>query len=110
MPVAFEAGTYTHGDIKLPRVDAIAAKDATGKLWLAITNLDPNQAADVEINLIGLTPKSVTGETLTAPKVDSINTFDTPNTVVPKPVTAKIQAGKLALKLDAKSVSVISAE
>ena len=110
VPAVFDAGTYTHGDIKLPRVDAIAAKDATGKLWLAITNLDPNQAADVEINLVGLTPKSATGETLTAPKVDSINTFDAPNTVVPKPVTAKIQAGKLALKLEAKSVSVISVE
>ena len=44
VPVAFNAGTYTHGDISLPRVDAIAAKDASGKLWLEITNLDPNQA------------------------------------------------------------------
>ena len=43
VPVTFDAGTYTHGDITLPRVDAIAAKDANGKLWLEITNLDPNQ-------------------------------------------------------------------
>ena len=43
VPVTFDAGTYTHGDITLPRVDAIAAKDAGGKLWLALTNLDPNQ-------------------------------------------------------------------
>ena len=28
VPVTFDAGTYTHGDITLPRVDAIAAKDA----------------------------------------------------------------------------------
>ena len=27
VPVTFDAGTYTHGDITLPRVDAIAAKD-----------------------------------------------------------------------------------
>ena len=44
VPVAFEAGTYTHGSVTLPRVDAIAAKDAAGKLWLAITNLDPDHA------------------------------------------------------------------
>ena len=38
VPITFIAGTYTHGDITLPRVDAIAAKDKNGKLWLAITN------------------------------------------------------------------------
>ena len=41
VPVTFDAGTYTHGNITLPRVDAIAAKDASGKLWLEVTNLDP---------------------------------------------------------------------
>ena len=37
----FDAGRYTHGDIALPRVDAIAAKDDAGTLWLALTNVDP---------------------------------------------------------------------
>ena len=78
VPVTFDAGTYTHGDITLPRVDAIAARDATGKLWLEITNLDPNQAAEIEANLGGITAKSAAGETLTAPKVDSVNTFEAP--------------------------------
>jgi alpha-N-arabinofuranosidase len=48
VPVTFDAGTYTLGNISLPRVDAIAAKDTTGKLWLAITNLDPNTRLDME--------------------------------------------------------------
>ena len=46
VPVTFDAGAYTHGDITLPRVDAIAAKDAAGTLWLALTNVDPNRPAD----------------------------------------------------------------
>lgn len=108
VPVAFNAGTYTHGDISLPRVDAIAAKDATGRLWLAITNLDPNQSIDIEANLAGITARSAAGETLTALKVDSVNTFEAPNTVVPKPVSATVQGGKLTLKLEPKSVTVIS--
>jgi alpha-N-arabinofuranosidase len=110
VPVAFDAGTYTHGDISLPRVDAIAAKDKAGKLWLAITNLDPNQPVEIEASLTGITAKSAAGETLTTPKVDSVNTFDAPNTVVPKPVSAKAQNGKLALKLEPKSVTVVSVE
>ena len=110
VPVSFDAGSYTHDNITLPRVDAIAAKDKAGKLWLAITNLEPNQPVEIEVSLAGITAKSASGEILTAPKVDSINTFDEPNTVVPKPVSAKIQDGKLALKLEPKSVTVVSVE
>jgi len=108
VPVAFNAGTYTHGDISLPRVDAIAAKDASGKLWLELTNLDPNQSVEIQATLTGATGKTAVGETLTAPKVDSVNTFEAPNTVVPKPVSAPVQGGKLTLKLEPKSVTVIS--
>jgi alpha-N-arabinofuranosidase len=108
VPVSFEAGSYKHGDIALPRVDAIAAKDTAGKLWIAITNVDPNQPVEVEANLTGLTAKSATGETLTAPNVDSVNTFEAPNTVGPKPVSAKVDGGKLVMKLAPKSVTVLS--
>jgi alpha-L-arabinofuranosidase len=108
VPVTFDAGTYTHDGITLPRVDAIAAKDKAGKLWLAITNVDPTQSAELDVSLAGMNAKSAAGETLTAPKVDSVNTFDAPNTVVPKPISAKAQDGKLTLELAPKSVTVIA--
>ena len=108
VPVSFDAGTYTHGDITLPRVDAIAAKDKSGKLWLAITNVDPNQPVEVEASLNGITAKSASGESLTAPKVDSVNTSDAPTTVMPKSVAVNVQGSKLSLKLEPKSVTVVS--
>jgi alpha-L-arabinofuranosidase len=110
VPVTFDAGWYTRGDVALPRVDAIAAKDANGKLWLEITNLDPNQPVEIEASLGGITAKSAAGETLTAPKVDSVNSFDAPNIVVPKPVSARVQGGKMTLKLEPKSVTVVLVE
>ena len=110
VPVVFNAGTYTHGDITLPRVDAVAAKNASGRLWLAVTNVDPNRPAEVEVSLSGVTATSAAGEALTAPRVDSVNTFDAPNTVAPKPVSAKAQGGKLSLRLEPKSVTVVSVE
>ena len=110
VPVAFDAGTYTLGDIRLPRLDAIAAKDASGKLWLEITNLDPEEPAEIEAELAGSQVKSAAGEMLTAPKVDSVNSFEAPNAVVPKPISAKVQDGKLALKLEPKSVTVVALE
>ena len=110
MPVIFNADVYVHGDISLPRVDAIAARDATGKLWVEITNLDPNRSIEIEATLPGITAKSAAGQTLTAPKVDGVNTFETPTKVAPKPMTAEVQGGKLILKLEPKSVTVLSVE
>jgi len=110
IPVTFNAGTYTHDDVTLPRVDAIAAKGKDGKLWVEVTNVDPNEPVEIELHFAGTTAKSAAGATLTAPQVDSVNTFDAPNTVVPKPISAKTQGGKLTLKLEPKSVTVVAIE
>jgi alpha-N-arabinofuranosidase len=110
VPVRFDAGTYAHGDVVLPRVDAIAAKDPAGKLWLAVTNLDPNESVAVEASFSSITPRSAAGQTLTAPRVDSVNTFEAPDTVAPKPIAATVHGSVLALTLAPKSVTVISVE
>jgi len=110
VPVSFDAGSYTYGDVTLPRVDAIAAKGMDGKLWLAVTNVDPHQPATIEVGVAGVTAHTASGETLTAPKVDSVNSFEAPDTVVPKPISASVQDGKLALTVAPKSVTVLSVE
>jgi alpha-L-arabinofuranosidase len=110
VPVRLEAGFYTHRDVALPRVDAIAAKDASGKLWLAVTNLDPNRPVTIEASLTGVTATAAAGETLTAPKVDSVNTFDAPATVVPKPIAGTVRGGTVTLALEPKSVTVVSVQ
>jgi alpha-N-arabinofuranosidase len=110
VPVAFDAGTYTQSGISVPRVDAIAARDASGRLWLEITNLDPEKPVDVDAEIAGMTAKSAHGETLAASAVDSVNTFAAPNAVVPKPVSANLKSGRLALTVEPKSVTVISLE
>ncbi|MGA2570231.1 MAG: alpha-L-arabinofuranosidase C-terminal domain-containing protein [Terracidiphilus sp.] len=110
VPVKFDAGTYTHGDfaLALPRVDAIAAKDASGRLIVEITNIDPEKPLDIDADLSGIDVKSVKGETLTAPAVDSINTFDAPNTVTPKPAVAEVRNGRLSLTVAPRSVTVLT--
>lgn len=102
VPVKLDAGTYQEGDTALPRLDAIAARGADGAVWLSISNLDPRQAAEVE-----LPAKTATGQTLAAPRFNSINTFDAPNTVAPKSVSAKAKGGKLVLPLAPASVTVV---
>ncbi len=108
LPVSYEGGEYAHGDLRLPRVDVIAAKDAGGKIWLAIANLDPNQVAEVAVSSTGAALKTAAGETLTAPKVDSVNTFAAPHAVVPKPLAIRVAAGKARLRLAPASVTVVA--
>jgi alpha-N-arabinofuranosidase len=108
VPVSFDAGTYSQGELTLPRVDAIAAKDKAGKLWMAVTNLDANRPVTVAATVSGFTPRSAAGETLTAPRVDSVNTFDAPRTVAPKPITGKVHGGAVTLTLEPRSVTVVA--
>ncbi len=107
VPVDFPAGSYKVGDIELPRVDAIAARDSAGKLWVAMANLDPRRAANIELDVQGKNVTRANGQTLAAPKIDGVNTFESPNTVAPKPFSARVAGRKLPVKLPPASVTVI---
>ena len=108
IPLTIDAGTWTHGASTLPRVDAIAAKDAGGRLLLALTNVDPARPARIDVSIAGASVRSASGETLTAPRVDSINSFDAPRTVTPQPLPVAAKAGRVQVELPPKSVTVIT--
>ncbi|MGA9659579.1 MAG: alpha-L-arabinofuranosidase C-terminal domain-containing protein [Asticcacaulis sp.] len=110
VPVTYDAGTYVNGDTTLPRLDAIAAKGADGRIWLSLTNLDPNAPLEVDTSALGFKAGSASGQTLSAPKVDSINTFDKPDVVTPKPISGKLKNGAVVLTLPPASVTVVSLE
>ncbi|HET9473693.1 MAG TPA: alpha-L-arabinofuranosidase C-terminal domain-containing protein, partial [Steroidobacteraceae bacterium] len=54
LPLQYDAGVYARGEIKLPRVDAIAARDTNGKVWLSLTNLDPTRSVTIEASMPGV--------------------------------------------------------
>jgi alpha-N-arabinofuranosidase len=110
LPITFNAGTYTFGKITLPKVDAIAARGKDGKVWLALTNLDPNNPVDITTHEAGITAGKAIGEVLTADRVDAINTFDAPHTVAPRSFSAAAAAGGLVLHLPPHSVTVVHLE
>jgi alpha-N-arabinofuranosidase len=110
VPLAFDAGVYRHGDVVLPRADAIAARDGSGKLWLALTNIDPRRPLEFDVALTGLPASRAVGQTLRALMIDSVNTFEAPHTVVPQAVAAAVANGKLVLTLAPQSVTVVALE
>ncbi|WP_082734572.1 alpha-N-arabinofuranosidase [Novosphingobium sp. CCH12-A3] len=102
-PVKFAAGEYTVGDRKLPRVDAMAAKDKGGQVWVSLVNVDPD--AGTSVTIPGF--RSASGEVLTAPKVDSVNTFAAPSVVAPKAISGKAAGGGVTITLPPRSVTVV---
>ena len=110
VPVTFNAGTYTTNGITLPRVDAIAARDKSGKIWIAVTNIDAKSPTTFSVSLAGVNATKASGQTLTAPNVNSVNTFDAPNTVAPKAVSATVAGGKLTITVTPASVTVLGLE
>lgn len=107
LPVTFDAGTYRQGPVTLPRVDAMGARDQAGVLWLSLVNLHPSEPVTIAAAVTGATARSAAGDTLTAPAVDSVNTFDAPTAVAPRPAEVRLDAGRLTVHLPARSVTVI---
>ncbi|HEU4651645.1 MAG TPA: alpha-L-arabinofuranosidase C-terminal domain-containing protein, partial [Croceibacterium sp.] len=110
IPVRFDAGTYTRGAITLPAIDALALRDTSGKLWLSLVNLDPHRSREVTLEVPGITVRRAQGQVLTAPNVNSVNTFDDPDAVTPNAISGTARGGKVTVTLPAKSVAMISIE
>jgi len=108
VPVQFDPGTYHRGDITLPGVDAVAMRDTAGRLWLSLVNLDPREAKTVAVDVSNLNVTRATGEVLTAPNVNSINTFENPDAVRPRPMAGAVRSGNATIELPPRSVAMIA--
>jgi alpha-N-arabinofuranosidase len=94
---------------ELPRLDALAARGLDGKVWVSLTNVHPTESLRVELKA-DANATAARGETLAAPRVDSVNTFQQPALVTPKPIQARQDAacGCLVLDLAPASLTVVS--
>ncbi|MBV6319822.1 alpha-N-arabinofuranosidase [Duganella violaceipulchra] len=101
---------YALDGASVPEISASAARGTDGKLYLALVNTNPGQAADVAINVPGQVIKSVKGRVLTAAAMDAHNTFQAPQAIKPAPYSAAAIDGKLAVKIPAKAVVVVAVE
>lgn len=107
---SFNAGNYSYRDIRLPAIDAVAARDSSGKIWLSLVNVDPNRPARIVASIQGVNPRAATGQLLSALAVDAHNSFDRPKEVVPRPFAGHLENGELLFTLPAKSVAVVEVQ
>lgn len=101
-------GHYTFGRDSIPAVSASASRDRRGVMHVTMSNLDPNQTRTVEAELRGANVTSATGQILTAPAINSYNSFEQPNTVQPVAFDgARVSGGRLTVALPPRSVVVL---
>jgi alpha-N-arabinofuranosidase len=60
----------------------------------------------VRTNLTG----TAQGRLLTAPRIDSHNSFDAPETVKPVVFSGRVEAGRIVFDMPAKSIAVVRIE
>jgi alpha-N-arabinofuranosidase len=108
IPVELNSPEYRFGQASILSLNASASRDSAGRLHLSIVNLDPNHAAQVSAKIMGAKVRNIMGRVLTAPAMNTMNTFEQPDAV--KPVTftgAKVQGDEISLSLPSKSVVVL---
>jgi alpha-N-arabinofuranosidase len=111
LPLEISAPTYQLGEYKVPGVQAAAARGTDGKIHIALTNLDPNRSAKVDLKIVGLRARAASGQILTAGAINAINTFDRPDAVRPATFQGvKTHADGLAIDLPSKSVVVLNVD
>ena len=108
LPIELTSPWYNKNQWTMPAVSASAVRDTAGVVHVALANADPDQRMTVSATLTGLTATSATGQVLTAPAINALNSFDAPNTVVPAAFNgAQVSGGTLTVTLPAKSVVML---
>lgn len=108
LPLKFESPMFEANGRKNPIVSASASRDSKGLTHITLSNSDLKEAVEINIDVRGAKFSSVTGTILTAPEINTVNTFEKPETI--KSVEfkgAKLSGNTLSIKIPAKSVILI---
>jgi alpha-N-arabinofuranosidase len=108
LPINIKSADYSNGAEKIPALSVSASKSKNGKIHISIVNLDPVNAQGLNCDLRGTSVSYVSGEIITAEKMNAYNNFGKPEEVIIKTFTgASLQKEKVNVKIPAKSVVML---
>lgn len=87
LPTRVTSQQYDYKSFKMPALNASSSRDSTGVIHVTLSNLDPERAIDVPVDIHGATVKAVSGTVLKAASIQSHNTFQSPDVVKPETFT-----------------------
>jgi len=89
---------------------SVSATKAGGKLVVSLVNPKDSAEVTAECTLKGVTPRNVTARILHHSDRNAANSFDAPDTITPKSLAARIEAGRLVVDLPPLSVATVVVE
>ena len=96
------------GNDSIDAISASASRDNNGFVHISLVNIDAKKPQFIKITLEGGTYKNVTARILQSGKLQDHNTFENPETVIPKSFSyIKLISNKLEIKLPPFSVVVL---
>jgi alpha-N-arabinofuranosidase len=105
LPITLDCGEYRYDERGIPAVTATASRDDAGKIHISICNIDPNKGTTVRCEIHGADFQRASGSILTAPQMNTHNTFDNPDAIKPaKFDNVKIRGNELVIKMPSKSI------
>ncbi len=108
IPLKLASPEYTLGNESLQAISAAASIDSLGRTHLSLVNIDASKTCDVKIDLPGNKYSQVTGRILQSAKLQDHNTFESPNTIIPRPFNnASLNGNTITVKLPPFSVVVL---
>ena len=111
LPLDLKTPDYEHGGQKMPALSASASRDKDGDVHISIVNTHARDAVELICELNGIPASKVSGQVLTAAKLDAHNTFDEPQRVKPSSFDgASIAGGTLQAHIPPRSVVVLRLE
>jgi alpha-N-arabinofuranosidase len=111
LPSELQSADYAFNSQKIPAVSASASRDKSGKIHVTLCNLNPNQSAEVAVDLQGAKAQKISGKVLTAPEMNAHNTFDHPDAIKPVDFSAfKMTDAGFTVTLPSKSVVALEVE
>lgn len=105
LPADLKSDDYSMNGQQVPVVSASSSVDASGAIHVTLCNLNPNNPASLTCSIEGASPKTVSGQVLTASAMNAHNTFENPKAVKLESFTdVKIAPGGFTATLPPKSV------
>jgi len=109
LPSELKTEDYEYNGQKIPALNVSSSKAQDGSINISIVNVHPDQNISLECEVRGIKATQVSGQILTAPKLNSHNTFDQPaNVKIAEFNKVILRNNLLKIELPAKSIVALN--
>lgn len=111
LPTHLSTEDYEHNGDRIPAISSSASLNDDGCMTLTLTNANPNKKISLDISIVGKSLATVQDAVcLTAPAVNSINTFENTDTVTPEKFQGFEITSENTITVELPSKSVVKLE